>query len=988
MIRLRTSFTSKLVLTLSTIVALLLLGVGLYGSSSIGKALTKAAVSDLEARVAAHASEIETSLDAIRTDLRFLAGTPPIQGIVRARAGGGTDAQGQSTYEAWAQRLGVVFSQFGEAKSQYEQLRYLDEQGNEIVRVDISESRAHVVPNKDLQNKAAGDYFLEAMALGPGKTHISPLELNEEHGRIERPVRSVIRFATPIFDEAGQRRGVVVLNVSGDAILGTLLDADRHQGASHYVIDGSGEYLSHPDDERTWGYQLGHGYSVADDFADSAAELRGPTSGYLIDADRAAAYIVVHPDKANPARYWKLIETAPRSEVAAAVIRLHAGTLLLLVAYVIVAVGAGLLLSRLWVRELRESEERYRALYDESPHPYFSVNTNGVLYLVNKSAQDLLGYTREELIGRKVFELYADTPNGKTKAGQVFARHSAGEIITNEELEMQRADGQRITISLTVRPIVGHNGAILGTRAIVVDLSAQRRAASLDARLGRIMDNTVNEIYVFDAESLRFLQVSRGARENLAYSDEELAEMTPINLKPDFDRDKFEKLLQPLRDGTTKQLRFENTHARKDGSTYVADIFLQLMTEESPPVFVAVTQDNTERRDAIEALRISQARFAGILGIASEAIISIDERQRIILFNQGAENIFGYSTTEVLGQSLSALLPHDIGKIHQKFVTDFAEGPDITRLLHARNGDIEGRRKDGTIFPAEASVSKLVTGDETIFTIMLHDITARRQAEHELIAAKQKAEEASLTKDQFLANMSHELRTPLNAVIGFSEIIWHETFGPVGNQKYAEYAHDIHASGEHLLSLINDILDLSKVESGMDELMEEDIEVAELVNAVVMLVTGRAHKASVNLQLDINQDVPPIHADERKLKQILLNLLSNAIKFTNQGGQVTIKTWCDPSGRHIFRVTDTGIGITPDDIPKAFEKFAQIDSTLARISDGTGLGLPLSKALVEAHGGRLELTSEINVGTVVTVSFPPSRTVQNQSSPGLATATP
>ncbi len=982
--RFRTGFTNKLILSLVTVVALLLLGVGLYGSSSIKEGLTKAAVSDLEARVSAQASEIEAALDTARADLRFLAGTPPIQGIVRARAGGGSDAQGRSTYEAWAQRLGIVFSQFGEAKPQYLQLRYLDEQGNELVRVDIRDSVAGVVPDNDLQNKATADYFTKTMALGPGEVHVSPLELNREHGRIEKPVTPVIRFATPVFNEAGQRRGVVVLNVFGDAILRIRSDTDQRTNLARYVIDPAGQYLSHPDSEKAWGVQLGHGYNVADDFAESSVDLRGPASGYLIDTSRAAAYTAIHPDKSDPTRYWKLIEAAPRSEVTAAILRLHAGTLLILALYVILAVGAGLLLSRLWVRELRESEERYRALYDEAPHAYFSADTNGVLYLVNKSAQELLGYTREQLIGRKVFDLYADTPNGKTKAKQVFVRYSAGEIITNEELEMQGTDGKRKTISLTVRPIIGSNGAVAGTRAAVIDLSAQRRAANLDARLGRIMDNTVNEIYVFDAQTLHFLQVSRGARENLGYSDDELANMTPIDLKPDFDGGKFEKLIQPLREGTKKQLRFENTHARKDGSTYLADIHLQLMTEETPPVFVAVTQDNTERRDAIEALRVSQERFAGILDIAPEAIISIDEHQHIVLFNQGAENIFGYATAEIRGQHLNALLPLAVRDIHRDFVTEFADGPDITRLLHARKGDIEGMRKDGTTFPAEASISKLVTGDETIFTIILHDITARRRTEQELLAAKHRAEEANLTKDQFLANVSHELRTPLNAVIGFSEIIWQQTFGPVGNDKYAGYAQDIHASGQHLLSLINDILDLSKVESGMDELFEEDLEIAGIAHGIARLVKGRAHKAGVSLQLDILQDVPLIHADERKLKQILLNILSNAIKFTDPGGKVILKTCCDTSGRHILRVTDTGIGIAPEDIAKAFEKFAQIDSTLARKSDGTGLGLPLSRALVEAHGGSLELTSEIDIGTVVTVIFPSSRTAND---PGSVAAT-
>ena len=256
--------------------------------------------------------------------------------------------------------------------------------------------------------------------------------------------------------------------------------------------------------------------------------------------------------------------------------------------------------------------------------------------------------------------------------------------------------------------------------------------------------------------------------------------------------------------------------------------------------------------------------------------------------------------------------------------------------------------------------------------IQLGRVAERTLLLEQLKQAAREAQQANGAKSEFLANMSHELRTPLNAIIGFSEIIRQQRLGPVGSSKYAEYANDIHASGEHLLALISDILDLAKVESGVEELVEEDIDVVELVNAVVRLVVGRAQNARVNLKLDIAEGQPWIHADERKMKQILLNLLSNAIKFTEAGGRVALKTWCD-LGQHVFCVEDTGIGIAPDDIPKALEQFGQIDSSLARKSDGTGLGLPLTKSLVELHGGTLDLQSEVSVGTTVTVRFPAER---------------
>ena len=241
--------------------------------------------------------------------------------------------------------------------------------------------------------------------------------------------------------------------------------------------------------------------------------------------------------------------------------------------------------------------------------------------------------------------------------------------------------------------------------------------------------------------------------------------------------------------------------------------------------------------------------------------------------------------------------------------------------------------------------------------------------------ARDQAMAADKTKSEFLAAMSHELRTPLNAIIGFSEIIKSETFGPVGSVKYHEYSRDIHGAGLHLLSLISDILDLAKVEAKMDELHEAEIDIAENLQASLSMVRQRAEHADVAIELEIPDRLPALRADSRKLKQILVNLLSNAVKFTDAGGEVTLRVWCGKDEGHVFQVVDTGIGIAPEDIPRALGRFVQIDPGLARQHEGTGLGLPLTKALVELHGGVLDLQSELGEGTTVTVRFPAERII-------------
>jgi signal transduction histidine kinase len=254
------------------------------------------------------------------------------------------------------------------------------------------------------------------------------------------------------------------------------------------------------------------------------------------------------------------------------------------------------------------------------------------------------------------------------------------------------------------------------------------------------------------------------------------------------------------------------------------------------------------------------------------------------------------------------------------------------------------------------------------------DISARKRIEAHLRQAKEEAELASRTKTEFLANISHELRTPLNAIIGFAEILSGQIFGQLGDSRYVHYAADIRESGQHLLTLINDVLDVSKIEVGKLELNEEPVDVIAVLESCMRLMRDRAEEAGLELRADLPRSLPFLQADARRLKQILLNLMSNAVKFTAPGGRIQIHAAVEQDGLRIA-VEDSGIGIAADDLEKALRPFGQIDSRMARKYQGTGLGLPLTKSMIELHGGRLTLESEVGRGTKAIIWLPRERII-------------
>ncbi len=385
-----------------------------------------------------------------------------------------------------------------------------------------------------------------------------------------------------------------------------------------------------------------------------------------------------------------------------------------------------------------------------------------------------------------------------------------------------------------------------------------------------------------------------------------------------------------------------------------------------------------EEEKMARALRESEKKYRAIFENAGIGICQIAPTGEWINANRTMAQIMGYQNPE----ELLLAQPDLHGRL---FVDPHVRRDWFARLEESKQQGLEAelRTADGHrvwVNMTGHAVRDMI-GDVIHFECTMYDITERREAEIALMRAKEQADFANRSKSEFLANMSHELRTPLNAIIGFSEILRDQLFGPLGQPQYVEYAGDIHDSGQLLLSLINDILDMSKIEAGKRELAESIMDVEQIVRSVSRLVAARAKAGKIKMSLSVAPNIPSLRAEERAIKQILTNLLTNAIKFTPEGGKVSLDASLSPKGGLVFKIQDSGIGMAPNEIPVALAPFGQIESALSRKNQGTGLGLPLTKALVELHGGTLDLESKVGAGTTVTVTFPPERSIKREEKP-------
>jgi PAS domain S-box-containing protein len=397
-----------------------------------------------------------------------------------------------------------------------------------------------------------------------------------------------------------------------------------------------------------------------------------------------------------------------------------------------------------------------------------------------------------------------------------------------------------------------------------------------------------------------------------------------------------------------------------------AETALLLMLNKAAP--------DDRHRQVEAALRAAEANareLASILDTATDGVIVTDASGQVVAANRSAEALFGFDARELNGRAFTDLFAPESRREALDYLDGLARSGVASILNDGR--EVIGRVREGGLIPLFMTMGR-VADEPPKFCGVFRDITQWKRAEEELVNARRQAERASSAKSDFLAKISHEIRTPLNAIIGFSEVMVEQRFGPIENERYRGYLKDIHTSGQHLIALLTDLLDLSKIEAGKLDLAFDRVDLNDVTQEAVAIMQPQANRERIIIRTSLSPSLPPVVADVRSIRQIVLNLLSNSIKFTGAGGQVIVSTALTDGGEAALRVRDTGIGMSERDIETALEPFRQL-ATSSRWSSavGSGLGLPLTKALAEANRASFHIKSAINSGTLVEIIFPATR---------------
>ena len=577
-------------------------------------------------------------------------------------------------------------------------------------------------------------------------------------------------------------------------------------------------------------------------------------------------------------------------------------------------------------------------------------------------AERIKGYSEREITGQSFSRFYTAEDVECGHPDEVL-RTASEEGHFEEDGWRVRKDGTRFWASVTITALRDEDGNLRGFSKMTRDISERRATEEklnesrqqLRALLDGIRDHA---ILMLDPEGT-VANWSEAAERVKGYTAEEILgrNFTCFYLPADIERGHPGEVLQKARDGG--HYEEEGWRVRKDGSQFWAVVLVTALRDEDGKLrgFSKMTRDITERRRAEEDLRESAMQFRAVLESAPDAMVIVDEKGTIVLINAQAERLFGYRRDELIGLTVETLIPQGLRANHLRHRLDYSLAPGPRQM--GGSLELKGLRRDGGEFTVEISLGPIETPNKSWIAVAIRDVTGVME---QLVAERKMAEEANHSKSAFLAAISHEIRTPMNAIMGMSDLLWESDLNPEQRQ----FVEIFRRAGGNLLGLIDNLLDLSKIDAGYFELERRPFSLEEVLEQMVDLVGGTARKKGLDLLVSLAPGTgADLVGDPGRLRQVLLNLVGNAIKFTEAGAIVVTVEPEESREPGVFRfsVSDTGIGIAPEKLPLIFDDFTQADSSITRRYGGTGLGLGISRRIVEQMGGDLTVISTPGKGS-------------------------